>query len=73
MLFRSTDAERDFAPHVGDQNDILQCLITANFAEHVEIPPGDSGKPSVGDAVNIDNAGKLRVFLISIKKFSLED
>ena len=53
-------------PHIGDENDILQCWITAEFAKHIEIPPGNPAKPIVGDSVDIYNPGELGPLLISV-------
>ena len=63
---------RDLAPHVRDQNDVLQRLVTAEFPERVEIASGDSGEPFVGDAVDIDGPGNLAPVLIPGKKLSPE-
>ena len=63
----------DLAPHVGDKNDVLQCRVTTKFTEHSKIPWSDSGKLHVGDAVDVDDPGKLRLFLMPIKKFSSGD
>ena len=63
---------RDVAPHVGNENNILQCRITAEFLERLRTPPGDSGGSSVGDAVGVDDPGKLRPLFISVEKFSPE-
>ena len=68
-----TDVTRDLAPHVGDENDVLQCRVTTKFVEHPKIPPSDSSKPIIGDAVDIDDPGKLRPFLVSVKKLSPGD
>ena len=62
--------EREMVPHVGNQNDILQCIVTAKFPEHPEVPSGDSGKSPVGDAVGVDDTGKFRASLVSVKRFS---
>ena len=32
------------ATHVGDENDILQCRVTAKLVEHLEIPRRDFGE-----------------------------
>ena len=68
-----TNLGRDFVPHVGDENDVLQCSITPEFPGHPKIPFGDSGKPFVGDTLDVDDPSKPRAFLVSIKKFSPED
>ena len=64
---------RDLAPHVGNDDDILQRGVTAEFTEHLEIQSGGSGEPAVRDAVDVDDSGKLKSFLISIEKISPED
>ena len=68
-----TNLGRDFVPHVGDENDVFQCSITAEFPGHPKIPFGDSGKPFVGDTLDVDDPSKPRAFLVSIKKFSPGD
>ena len=64
---------RDRGPHVGDENNVLQRRVTTEFTVHLEIPSGDSGKPSVGDAVDVDDPSKLGPFSVSVRKFSPED
>ena len=64
---------RDIAPHVGDDNDVLQRRVTAKLTEPLEIPSGDSGKPIIGNAVDVDDTGKCSASFISVKEFSLED
>ena len=61
--------ERDIAPHVGSKNDVLQCRVTTKFLEHPEVPPSDSGKSPVGDAVDVDDSSKRRASLVSVKGF----
>ena len=63
---------RDIAPHVGDDNDVLQRGFTAKVTEPLEILSGDSGEPIAGDAVDLDDTGKCSAS-ISVKEFSLED
>ena len=63
---------RDIAPHVCDDNDVLQCRVTAKVTEPLEILSGDSGEPIAGDAVDLDDTGKCSAS-ISVKEFSLED
>ena len=38
VLASFTDFAGNPAPHVGDENEILQCLVTAKFVEHPEFP-----------------------------------
>lgn len=73
FLANFTDLVRNRAPHVGGENDILQRRVTAEITEHLEIPSGGSGEPAVGDAVDVDESGKLKSFLISIEQISPED
>ena len=74
LLQSFTDLARDCAPHVGDENNILQCRhFAAEFAECAEIPSGDSGLPTVADTIDVDNPGKLGPLPISVAKFSFED
>ena len=63
---------RDLAPHISGQDDVLQCVITAEFAEHPEIPSGDSGEPFVGDTMDVDDTGELGSFLVSVEEISPE-
>jgi len=80
-LFEEFTGEFDFArlafvgwsqfPHGGGEYYILQRWVTAKLAEHPEIPSGGSVKPIVGNAVDVDDPGKLSAILISVKKLSL--
>ena len=63
---------RDLAPHVGDEDDVLQCRVTTKLTEHPEIPSGHSSEPLFGDTVNVDDPGKLASPLVSVKRFSPE-
>ena len=69
VLASFTNVTRDLAPRVGHEYDVLQRCVTTNFAEHLEIPSAGSGKPCVGDAVKVDDPGKLGPLPISVKKF----
>ena len=60
-------------PHVGDENDVLQCQFTAEFAEHVKTPPNDPIELVVGYTVDVDDPGKGRPFLMPVEKFSPSD
>ena len=73
VLASFTDLTRDCAPHIGHENDVLQRRVTAEFAERPEIPSGGSGKSTVGDAVDIDDSGKLSPFLVPVEGLSPED
>ena len=64
---------RDLAPHVGDENDVLQCSVTTEFPEHREITSGHFGKSFVGDTVHVDDSGGLGTSLVSGKKFCRRD
>ena len=68
-----TDAIRDLVPHISDEYGVHQRSVTAKFAEHVEILFGDPTKPVIGDAVDVDDPGELRAFLIPVKKFIPND
>ena len=63
----------EIAPHIGNENDVLQRRVTAKAMEHLEVPYSDSGKPTVRDTVDVDDSGKRGPFLVSIGKFSVED
>ena len=63
---------RDTIPHGGDEDDVLECYISAEFAEHIEIPCVGSGK-SFRDAVGVGDPGKLRPFLVPVKELGPED
>ena len=73
VLAGLVDVLRDLAPHVGDDNDVLQCGVTAEFTEHLEIPSGDPSIPNVGDAVDVDDPCERRTCLIPGKGFSMEN
>ena len=64
---------RDLAPHISGQDDVLQCPIAVEFVEHPEILSGDSGEPFVGDAMDVDESGKLEPSLVSVKELSPKD
>ena len=68
-----TGLARDGAPHVGDKNDILQYRIATKLTECLETPPGNPSEPSVGDAVDVDDTGKLEPSFISVKRFGPGD
>ena len=70
LLANFVDGLRVFFPHVSDENGIPERSVAAKLAEHVEISSGNSGEASVGNSVDIDDAGKLKPFLVSIDKFS---
>ena len=64
----------DFVPHVCDESDAPQCRVTTKSAEHVEISPSNTAKPIVRNAVDVDDPGKSRPFLISVEvRFSPEN
>ena len=73
VLASFSDVGRDPVPQVGDENDVLQCRIAANFAKDVEIPFGDLAKLIVGDGVDVDEPRKQKPFVISVEKFSPKD
>ena len=58
------DVGGDLVPHVGDESDVLQCRATPKFAEYVEVPSDVSVEPIARNAVDIDDPGKFRPFLI---------
>ena len=60
-------------PHVGDDNNVLQCRTTTEITERVEIPFCDSGRSAVGDSVDVDDSSKLGPFPISVEKLSPGD
>ena len=66
-----TDLASDRVPHAGDENEVLQCRVTTEFTISVEIPSRDSGEPTIGDAVEVDDAGQLGSFPISVEQFIL--
>lgn len=67
-----SDITLGLAPHVCDDDDGLQCRFTTELTEHPEVLSGDSGGPSVGDALDVDDAGKLGPPLISVRKLNPE-
>ena len=73
VLASFADFGRDLAPHVGDEDDILQCRVTAKFAEDVEISSGVSGKPGLGDPVDEDDPGELIPCLITVGGVNSKD
>ena len=64
------DIERDRAPHVSDENDVLQACVAAELAENPKIPLRNSSKPVVGDGVNVYDSCKISPFFVSIKWFN---
>ena len=64
---------RDIAPHVGNENNVLHRHVTTEVTKHLEVLSGDSGKPMVRDAVDVDDSGKRGPFLVSVGKFSPQD
>ena len=60
-------------PHVGDDNNALQCRATTEVTERVEIPFCDSGRSAVGDSMDVDDSSKLGPFSISVEKLNPED
>ena len=68
LLASFAEIGRDRVPHVGDDNNVLQCRVTTEVTERAEIPSCDSGRPVVGDAVDVDDPSKLGTFPISVEK-----
>ena len=52
-----TDLASNRVPHAGDENEVLQRRVTTELTERVEISSGDSGEPTVGNPVEVDDAG----------------
>ena len=72
FLASFTNLTRDPTPHVGDENDVLQCRVTAELTEGPDIPSGDFCTLIVGDSMDVDDSSKLGSFPISVGKFSPE-
>ena len=64
---------RDIAPHVGDDDNVVQCCVTTKFVERLEILSSDSNYPGVKNAVDIDDPGERRPSPISGERFRQED
>ena len=73
LLASFANLSRDLTPHVSDDDHILECCVAAEFTEHPETPLGGSGKPTVGDAVDVDDSRELSSFLVSVEKVSPQD
>ena len=67
VLVIFADLGRDTVPHAGDEGDVPHCCATAKFVEHAKVPSGNSSRLSVGDAVDVNDPGKLSPFLISMR------
>ena len=72
VLTTLTIPGRDLTPHVGDDDDVLQCRVAARFTEHPKIPSGDSGEPSVGDAVGVDDPESLHLLSYLLRSSARE-
>ena len=67
MIASFTDVRGDLVPQVGEENDVPQCCTTTKFAEYVEIPSDDSVESMARNAMDVDDPGKFRPFLVSGK------
>jgi len=65
-LARFTDVARNLAPHVGDEDDVLQGRVTAKLAENLEISSRDSGESFVRDTMDVGDPCKLGPFFVSV-------
>ena len=73
LFSKFADLLSDCAPHVGDKNNVLQRMFATELAEHPEIPSGNSSKPPVRDAMDVDGSRKHISFLVSVMRSSLRD
>ena len=53
------------APHVGDDGDIPEVLVSTKFSEHDEIVTSNTAYAKVGNAMHVDHTAELEAFLIS--------
>lgn len=63
-LTRLTTFLADFAPHVGQDDYVLEGAVAAELAEHTEVARRGSAHAEIRDTVNVDDAGELLAFLI---------
>jgi len=70
VLARLAGAGGNCLPHGGGEENVLQRRITAKLTEHLEILSRRSAELNFGNAVEVDDPGKLDAILISVKKLS---
>ena len=46
------------APHISDNNDVLECFITAETSERPEVSRLGLSRSAIRDPVNVEEAGK---------------
>ena len=73
LLASFANVGRDFPPHVGDENNVPHCRVTAKCAEQVVSPSRNPAKLIVRDPVDVYDPGKLRSLFISVEEFSSRD
>ena len=73
LLASFADVERDFSPHVGDENNVPHCPITTKCAEQVVSPSRNPAKLIVRDPVDVYDPGELKSLFISVEEFSSGD
>jgi hypothetical protein len=56
---------RYLSPHFGDENNVFQARLPTEVAEYPEVPPSNPAKTVIGYAMDVDDACKLRSFLVS--------
>ena len=57
LLFaRLANLRIDQAPHCGYNEDVLQRLISTQFAKHVEVAAGDASHPWIGNTMEVENS-----------------
>ena len=61
-----TDLGIDFSPHVGDDDNVLECVVTAELSEHTEVLPRQPSHPEVGDPVEVEDPGKPATPFVSV-------
>ena len=59
LLFtRLANLSIDQAPHRGHNEDVLQRLISTQFAKHVEVAPRDASHPWIGNTMEVENSAQ---------------
>ena len=66
LLAKRTDVWRDIAPHVCGDDDVGECVVSAELAEETEILACDTAHTGVGDAVEEYNAVELAALFVSV-------
>jgi hypothetical protein len=61
-----SDFNADLAPHVSDENDVLEGTFATKLPEHTEIASGNPAHPKVADTVYVYHPRELYSVFVSV-------